>query len=106
MTSWRPSSLAQRPRTSSVPSVYPVESLPTLERWARARFLVVASMATDQCVDMAARDFSDRGYPVALPEDARAAGSWQHHEGALGAFGGYCLVSHTATMPNCPRDIA
>lgn len=57
--------------------------------------LVVAGIVTDQCVDMAVRDAADRGYVVALAEDACATYSDERHGNALKAFGGYCWVTRT-----------
>lgn len=62
------------------------------------RFLVIAGIVTDQCVDMAVRDASDRGYLVTLVEDACATYSAERHEAALRAFGGYCWITDTATV--------
>ena len=62
------------------------------------KFLIVAGVVTDQCVDMAVRDAADRGYMVSLPEDACATYSQERHENALRAFGGYCWVNDTATV--------
>jgi len=62
------------------------------------RFLIVAGVVTDQCVDMAVRDAADRGYLVSLPEDACATYSQERHEAALRAFGGYCWVTDTGAV--------
>ena len=62
------------------------------------RFLVVAGVVTDQCVDMAVRDAADRGYLVSLPEDACATYSQERHDAALRAFGGYCWVTDTVSV--------
>jgi biuret amidohydrolase len=62
------------------------------------RYLIVAGIVTDQCVDMAVRDAADRGYLVSLPEDACATYSQERHDAALRAFGGYCWVTDTATV--------
>jgi nicotinamidase-related amidase len=59
------------------------------------RYLIVAGVVTDQCVDMAVRDAADRGYLVSLPEDACATYSQVRHDNAIKAFGGYCRVSDT-----------
>lgn len=60
--------------------------------------LIVAGVVTDQCVDMAVRDAADRGYLVAVPQDACATYSAERHEAALRAFGGYCWVTDTETV--------
>ncbi len=57
------------------------------------KYLIIAGVVTDQCVDMAVRDASDRGYLVSLPEDASATYSQARHDNALAAFGGYCWVT-------------
>jgi nicotinamidase-related amidase len=62
------------------------------------RFLVIAGVVTDQCVDMAVRDAADRGYLVSLPEDACATYSQERHDAALRAFGGYCWVTDSASV--------
>ena len=62
------------------------------------RFLIVAGMVTDQCVDMAVRDASDRGYLVTLVHDACAAASPERHDAALRALSGYCWTSDTDTV--------
>ena len=59
------------------------------------KYLIIAGVVTDQCVDMAVRDASDRGYLVSLPEDASATYSQARHDNALSAFGGYCWVTTT-----------
>jgi len=62
------------------------------------RYLIVAGVVTDQCVDMAVRDAADRGYLVTLPEDACATYTQERHDNALKAFGGYCWVTKTDTV--------
>lgn len=57
------------------------------------RYLIVAGVVTDQCVDMAVRDASDRGYMVTLAEDACATLTQERHDASLRAFGGYCWVT-------------
>lgn len=62
------------------------------------RYLIVAGVVTDQCVDMAVRDASDRGYLVSAPEDACATYTQERHDAALRAFGGYCWITDTKTV--------
>lgn len=62
------------------------------------RFLVIAGIVTDQCVDMAVRDASDRGYLVTVVSDACASYSEARHEGALRAYSGYCWTTDTDTV--------
>jgi hypothetical protein len=73
MMPWRLSSIAWCLRTSVVPSVRPAESIAPQESWATARFLVIADMAMDQCLEMAARDASIRDYRGAQYKDAGVA---------------------------------
>ena len=69
------------------------------------RYLIISGVVTDQCVDMAVRDASDRGYLVSLAEDACAAYSQARHDNALKAFGGYCWVTDTATVTRRLREL-
>jgi nicotinamidase-related amidase len=62
------------------------------------RYLVIAGIMTDQCVDMAVRDAADRGYLVTCVSDACAAATHARHDTALGAFGGYCWIADTETV--------
>jgi nicotinamidase-related amidase len=62
------------------------------------RFLIVAGMVTDQCVDMAVRDAADRGYLVTLVHDACVAASVERHDAALRALRGYCWTADTDTV--------
>ena len=62
------------------------------------KFLVIAGIVTDQCVDMAVRDAADRGYLVTLVKDACATYTPERHEAALRAYGGYCWITDTDTV--------
>ena len=62
------------------------------------RYLVVAGVVTDQCVDMAVRDGADRGYLVTCVSDACATYTQARHDTALKAFGGYCWITDTAEV--------
>ena len=62
------------------------------------KFLIVAGIVTDQCVDMAVRDAADRGYWVTLAADACATYTEARHQAALAAFSGYCWTADTATV--------
>jgi nicotinamidase-related amidase len=84
------------PKTSS--GVFNSTNLDYLLKNLGIRHLVVAGILTDQCVDMAVRDGADRGYLVVCVADACAAPTASRHENALGAFGGYCWVTDTATI--------
>lgn len=70
------------------------------------RYLLISGVVTDQCVDMAVRDASDRGYLVTLAEDACATYTQARHDNALKAFGGYCWVTDTATVLGRLKDLA
>jgi biuret amidohydrolase len=70
------------------------------------RYLLISGVVTDQCVDMAVRDASDRGYLVTLAEDACATYTQARHDNALKAFGGYCWVTDTETVLGRLKDLA
>jgi len=81
------------PKTSS--GVFNSTNIDYVLRNLGIRFLIIAGIVTDQCVDMAVRDAADRGYLVTLPRDASATYTAQRHEAALNAFGGYCWLTDT-----------
>jgi len=83
-------------KTSS--GVFNSTAIDYLLRNLEIRYLVVAGIVTDQCVDMAVRDAADRGYFVSVPRDASASYTDERHEAALRAFGGYCWVTDTDTV--------
>jgi len=62
------------------------------------KFLIIAGIVTYQCVDMAVRDATDRGYLVTLVQDACATYTPERHETALRAYGGYCWITDTDTV--------
>jgi nicotinamidase-related amidase len=84
------------PKTSS--GVFNSTNIDYVLRNLGVRFLVVAGIVTDQCVDMAVRDAADRGYMVTCVADACATYTEERHRAALRAFGGYCWISDTATV--------
>jgi biuret amidohydrolase len=84
------------PKTSS--GVFNSTNIDYVLRNLNIRYLIIAGVITDQCVDMAVRDASDRGYFVSVPEDASATYSEERHQAALRAFGGYCWVTDTKTV--------
>ncbi len=84
------------PKTSS--GVFNSTNIDYVLRNLDIRFLIVAGIVTDQCVDMAVRDAADRGYLVSVPRDASATYTAERHEAALRAFGGYCWVTDTDTV--------
>jgi nicotinamidase-related amidase len=84
------------PKTSS--GVFNSTNIDYVLRNLGVRFLIIAGVMTDQCVDMAVRDASDRGYLVTCVDDACAAASEDRHKAALQAFGGYCWIADVATV--------
>ncbi len=84
------------PKTSS--GVFNSTNIDYVLRNLGIRYLIVAGIVTDQCVDMAVRDAADRGYCVTLAHDACATYTQERHEAALRAFGGYCWVTGTDTV--------
>ncbi|MBU0928766.1 MAG: cysteine hydrolase [Spirochaetes bacterium] len=68
-------------------------SSPELEKALRERgvgTVVMAGLATSQCVDTTARDASERGFIVVHAEDAQADYSDDEHEASLFASRGVC----------------
>jgi len=84
------------PKTSS--GIFNSTNVDYLLRNLGVRFLVVAGVLTDQCVDMTVRDGADHGYLVTCVGDACAAPTPERHAGALKAFGGYCWTADTAAV--------
>jgi nicotinamidase-related amidase len=84
------------PKTSS--GVFNSTNLDYLLHNLGIRFLIVAGIVTDQCVDMTVRDGADRGYLVTCVRDACATYTAARHAAALAAFGGYCWTADTATV--------
>ncbi len=91
------------PKTSS--GVFNSTNIDYVLRNLGVRFLIIAGIVTDQCVDMAVRDAADRGYLVTLVKDACATYTEARHEAALAAFGGYCWVADTATVVDRLRQL-
>jgi ureidoacrylate peracid hydrolase len=54
------------------------------------KYLILAGVLTDQCVDSAVRDACDLGYLVTLVTDACATLSQARHENSLANNRGYC----------------
>jgi biuret amidohydrolase len=92
------------PKTSS--GVFNSTNLNYLLRNLGVRFLIVAGIVTDQCVDMAVRDGADLGYLVTCVSDACATYTQERHDAALRAFGGYCWTADTATVVDRLRRMA
>ena len=84
------------PKTSS--GVFNSTAIDYVLRNLETRFLIIAGIVTDQCVDMAVRDAADRGYLVTLVADGCATYSQDRHDAALRAFGGYCWITDTDTV--------
>jgi nicotinamidase-related amidase len=84
------------PKTSS--GVFNSTNIDYVLRNLSVKYLIVAGVVTDQCVDMAVRDAADRGYMVTLPADACTTYTEERHDAALRAFGGYCWVTDTETV--------
>ncbi|WP_421693738.1 cysteine hydrolase family protein [Aestuariivirga sp.] len=84
------------PKTSS--GVFNSTNIDYVLRNLGIRYLIVAGVVTDQCVDMAVRDAADRGYLVSVPGDASATYTQERHDTALKAYGGYCWVTDTDTV--------
>lgn len=92
------------PKTSS--GVFNSTAIDYVLRNLDIRYLVVAGIMTDQCIDMAVRDGADKGYMVTCVADACAAKTQQRHDDALRAFGGYCWTADTDTVVNRFRALA
>lgn len=84
------------PKTSS--GVFNSTNIDYVLRNLNTRFLIIAGIVTDQCVDMAVRDAADRGYLVTVVADACATYTPERHENALRAYGGYCWITDTDTV--------
>ena len=64
------------------------------------RYLVIAGVLTDQCVESAVRDACDLGYLVTLVPDACATYSQERHDNSLAAIKGYCRQRSTKELLN------
>ncbi len=84
------------PKTSS--GVFNSTNIDYVLRNLNTRYLIIAGVITDQCVDMAVRDAADRGYLVTVVNDACATYSEQRHDAALRAYSGYCWTTDTDTV--------
>jgi nicotinamidase-related amidase len=84
------------PKTSS--GVFNSTNIDYLLRNLGIRYLIVAGVLTDQCVDMTVRDAADRGYLVTCVTDACATITPERQANALSAFGGYCHLADTETV--------
>lgn len=86
------------PKTSS--GVFNSTNIDYVLRNLDTRYLIIAGVITDQCVDMAVRDAADRGYLVTVVADACATYSEARHDAALRAYAGYCWITDTDTVVN------
>jgi len=84
------------PKTSS--GVFNSTNIDYVLRNLNTRYLIIAGVVTDQCVDMAVRDAADRGYLVTVVEDACATYTQERHEAAIRAYSGYGWITDTATV--------
>lgn len=84
------------PKTSS--GVFNSTNIDYLLRNLGIRYLIVAGVLTDQCVDMTVRDAADRGFLVTCVTDACATITPERQANALSAFGGYCHLADTETV--------
>jgi ureidoacrylate peracid hydrolase len=75
------------PKTSS--SVFISTNIDYVLRNLGVRFLMIAGILTDQCVDSAVRDACDLGYLVTVITDACATHSQERHEWSLRNNRGY-----------------
>ncbi|WP_112833352.1 isochorismatase family cysteine hydrolase [Ensifer sp.] len=91
------------PKTSS--GVFNSTNIDYILRNLNTRYLIIAGVITDQCVDMAVRDAADRGYLVTVVNDACATYSPERHEGALRAYSGYCWTTDTDTVVSRIRGL-
>ena len=76
------------PKTSS--NVFVSTNIDYVLRNLGTKYLVVAGIVTDQCVEGAVRDGCDLGYLVTLVTDACATYSAERHANSLRAITGYC----------------
>ncbi|WP_230533201.1 isochorismatase family cysteine hydrolase [Microvirga roseola] len=91
------------PKTSS--GVFNSTNIDYVLRNLDTRYLIIAGVITDQCVDMAVRDAADRGYLVTVVTDACATYSQERHDGALRAYSGYCWATDTDTVVKRLRNL-
>ncbi|MGY4319119.1 isochorismatase family cysteine hydrolase [Bradyrhizobium sp. JR3.5] len=84
------------PKSSS--SVFVSTHIDYLLRNLGVKQLVLAGVATDQCVESAVRDACDLGYLVTLVPDACATYSQERHDNTLRAIKGYCRQVPTEAL--------
>jgi len=81
------------PKTSS--SLFNSTNFEYVLRNLGVEYVMVMGIVTDQCVETAVRDGSDRGFLMTLVDDACATFSEQRHKEALIGFKGYCRIRAT-----------
>ena len=84
------------PKTSS--SVFVSTNIDYVLRSLGVRYLVIAGVLTDQCVESAVRDACDLGYLVTLVPDACATKTRERHDNSLRAIKGYCRQRSTDAL--------
>jgi ureidoacrylate peracid hydrolase len=84
------------PKTSS--SVFISTNIDYVLRNLGVRYLVVAGILTDQCVDSAVRDACDLGYLVTIATDACATHSEERHSWSLRNNRGYARQRTTEAL--------
>jgi ureidoacrylate peracid hydrolase len=62
------------------------------------RYLIVAGLVTDQCIESAVRDACDLGYLVTVVTDGCTTYSAERHEQSLVGIRGYCRQRQTEEM--------
>jgi ureidoacrylate peracid hydrolase len=83
-------------KTSS--SVFISTNIDYVLRNLGTRYLIVAGLMTDQCVESAVRDACDLGYLVTLVADACTTYSAERHEQSLLGLRGYCRQRRTEAL--------
>jgi nicotinamidase-related amidase len=86
------------PKTAS--SVFNSTNIDYVLRNLGVRYLILAGVVTDQCVESAVRDACDLGYLVTLVPDACATYSQERHDNTLRAIKGYCRRRTTEELLN------
>jgi ureidoacrylate peracid hydrolase len=81
------------PKTAS--GVFNATNIDYVLRNLEVRYLIVAGVVTDQCVESTVRDACDRGFLVTLVPDACATYSQERHDNSLRAIAGYCRMRTT-----------
>jgi ureidoacrylate peracid hydrolase len=84
------------PKTSS--SVFISTNIDYVLRNLGVRWLVIAGILSDQCIDSAVRDACDLGYLVTVVTDACATLSQERHDWSLRNNQGYCRQRTTGEM--------